>query len=251
MKIKIFGERNTSTNALSQLIKSNSSSLVFPGTVIELDLKAAEQLSVERLKGASKQTLENLTDQVFSQRLLEQQWKHCATLFDSIEIPSHTHFIFTIRHPLSWLVSLYKNPYHSLITLPGTLAAFSQCQWKTVKRERLEQASFTPLELYERKLQSYLAFMKRLEAEGSSYSVLKFEDLILKQEACFEKIAPNLDQASESFQVLTTATKRSGKDLDHYKEYYGKELWKQEIDPQFLREFRFNAQLLEWMGYTI
>ncbi len=42
MKIKIFGERNTGTNALTKILRDNSHSVIHPGTMAELDVQALE-----------------------------------------------------------------------------------------------------------------------------------------------------------------------------------------------------------------
>lgn len=251
MNIKIFGERNTSTNALTQIIRENSSSIVHPGAIAEMGLLATKRTQIERRLGASKQRIEDIIDKVFDKRPIEHQWKHCATNFSSIDRSCNTHFIFTIRHPLSWLISLHKNPYHCLIELPNNLNEFSQCQWKTVGRERLDKASLTPIKLYENKISSYLSFIKILESKRLSYTVLKFEDLIIGQRECFENISPYLDNPSQTFSEVTKSTKESDKNLDYYKVYYGRELWKEKVDSAFLDDFCFNDTLLNWMNYSL
>jgi hypothetical protein len=250
MMIKVFGERNTSTNALERIIRLNSKSLVHPGTVSELDRSSFQRMRIMKREGASAESIEAFIDSVFLDRPPIQQWKHAATRFDQVDDFVGTHVIFTVRHPLSWMLSLYKNPYHALMSLPDSLHGFMKCAWKTVERERLGGSPFTPLALYREKLDSYLSLTAAFDRENITYTILKFEDLITNQSGCFDKIRPYLDDPSKTFEALTQSTKTKEKDLEYYIDYYGHERWKDEVPEPVLSEFDFAGEILTRFGYA-
>jgi hypothetical protein len=142
---KIFGERNTSTNALKQIIESNSFSRCCPSTSKELDPDLARRLG--RLQNRSRAAVEAEIDRVFARNTDRESWKHCATNFENAGSFADLQIFFLVRHPASWLLSLFRNPYHILGKRPDRLADFLEYPWKTVGRERLGQATFTPLSL--------------------------------------------------------------------------------------------------------
>ncbi|MEH6474906.1 MAG: hypothetical protein V7727_04420 [Sneathiella sp.] len=79
MKIKIFGERNTGTNALTNIVKDNSHSVIHPGTMAELDVPTLELTNNLKQTGASVAEIETLIDGTFEGRPIEETWKHSAT----------------------------------------------------------------------------------------------------------------------------------------------------------------------------
>jgi hypothetical protein len=208
MKVKIFGERNTGTRALTGLLERNSIAQCLPGT--------EKELAPERFLEIHKD--EPAMDELFSTVPAAFAWKHCATYFDDISSLEDCQIIFTVRHPLSWLVGLFDRPYHHLAPIPDTIAEFASQPWKTVKREYLGERSYTPLELYRQKLLSYLS----APFEGR---FVKFEDIVLDPEEVLRSFG------SETAILLLDSTKpndpRSLKDMQAY---YREERWRERID---------------------
>ena len=225
MQIKIFGERNTATNALTQVIRKNSETKVLPGTMGELSPSTRKHLDFCLKHGISVKEKEAIIDQVFAGRGLLEQWKHSATYYNVEEIEG-VHFIFTVRNPLSWLVGLYRKPYHLLGEKPSSLLEFAQKPWRTVQRDNLPNQQYKPLELYAEKLQSYIDLIEKLEAKSISYSIIRFEDFVADQQGAFDKLVVYLDKPSECFEMLNTSTKDNNKDADFYKKYYANERWR-------------------------
>src|SRR5436190_19953167 len=79
--VKIFGERNTGTNALSQFIAQNSESLLIPGTFFQLP-----KVDPSVLKQKGRGETERLIDLAFSHQPPTFQWKHCATNFTNEDL---------------------------------------------------------------------------------------------------------------------------------------------------------------------
>jgi hypothetical protein len=115
--------------------------------------------------------------------------------------------VFTVRHPASWLVSLFNRPYPRLERTPSTLVEFLNSKCETAGRERLGRASFRPLELLQVKLDSYFSFAEKLAERGIAHDFLRFEDVVLNQQAIYSRIAPDLENARTDFHELRTSTK--------------------------------------------
>src|SRR5689334_19643971 len=69
--VKIFGERNTGTNALSQFIAQNSESLLLPSTFFQLP-NADPAILIQK----GRDEAERLIDLAFARQPPTFQWKH-------------------------------------------------------------------------------------------------------------------------------------------------------------------------------
>lgn len=240
--VKIFGERNTGTNALKRIIEQNSASRCLPSTALELDPFAMRRVRLALTPLAR----ERRTDAIFARRGPLEAWKHCATNFVDVSAFAGVLVLFTVRHPASWLVSFFKRPYHQLGWRPRDLEKFSEISWRTVERERLGGASLRPLELYQRKLESYLEFAERLSRYRIQHQFVRFEDLILHQADVFTGIAGDLLDPSPRFHELRESTKDKAKQLEDYQRYYGEERWREVIGDNLQQ--MVSAQI-EWSNF--
>lgn len=59
MNIKVFGERNTGTNALISVIRGNSGSIVYPSVLAEISPDARKNLAIMMKLGISKKGRNN------------------------------------------------------------------------------------------------------------------------------------------------------------------------------------------------
>ncbi|MES2119075.1 MAG: hypothetical protein V4513_00685 [Pseudomonadota bacterium] len=226
-QVKIFGERNTGTNALTDMIELNSHSRCLPSVAKELEPQLARKISS---RFVSRRRREAIIDQIFSRHGPLESWKHRATYFPDAAVFDGTLVVFTVRHPASWLLSFWKNPYHTFGRVPDTIEGFLQHEWRTAEREGLDRILMRPLELYHAKLRSYLVLSEELSALQIPQSFIRFEDLILRQEEVFRKLSPVLDRPNATFAPLLQSTKDDRKGLDFYIAYYGRELWRKELE---------------------
>ena len=180
-RVKIFGERNTGTNVLSQLIEKNSQSKCLPSTEPEIDEQAF--LNAHRPWILGRRMREWRFDRIFDGQDAVHSWKHCATNFEDVGIFRGVLVLITVRHPASWLSSLFQNPYQCLGRIPATFSEFIDFSWETNQRERLGRRSFKPIELYEAKIDSYLAFTERLSKADVAFRFVRFEDLVIAHRA--------------------------------------------------------------------
>lgn len=226
--IKIFGERNTATNALRKLIAGIPGASPLPSTASEIDEDAYRRIRQECWDEV--ETREARIDGIFAQAGERSAWKHCATKFVHAAPFESCLVLFTVRHPASWLVGLFGNPYHALAPIPHTLPAFINFDWETVGRERLRGETFKPLQLYDAKLRSYLEFSTRLERAGIAYRFIRFEDIVLQQEQVFRSVAEHIGRPDVAFTPVDDSTKTPGRKLADYQDYYGRERWRERIE---------------------
>jgi hypothetical protein len=226
-RVKIFGERNTGTNALARIIGENSTATCLPGTSGELNRVIGRIGNTQWLPARGQR--EQLLDSVFKDRKPLCAWKHCATNFADAAPFEGVLVLFTVRHPASWLLSLFKHPYARLGPRLRSLSEFLDSPWRTVGRERLGGATFRPLELLQTKLESYSSLAAKLTERGIPHRIVHFEDLILRQPQVFSSLAPEIEGARSDFEELKGSTKDPSKTIDDYREYYGKEKWRDEL----------------------
>jgi hypothetical protein len=223
--VKIFGERNTATNALARVITDNSSSRLLPSTEYDLDPDASRHAWAQH----DPRERERLLDEIYAGVADPHSWKHCSTNPMDPAAFDQTLVLFCLRHPASWFVSLFRNPYHALAELPEKIAHFVEFRWETPERENLSGASFRPLELYNAKLHSYLEFAKRLESQGMECAFIRQEDLLLNSKQVFSSLAPKLLHSRKRFRRRLRSAKNGWMPLFIVERYYARERWKESL----------------------
>jgi hypothetical protein len=257
--VKIFGERNTSTNALDRIIRANSGSVPAPSVAVAIDpsiqwkIKACNLLHrLEPARSLAHRLREDAIDRVFRTAPDRFAWKHTATRFRTVEDFEGLAVLVTVRNPASWVQSLYRNPYHIPGQRPASLDAFLDSSLPTVGRERLEGKLYRPLDLYEEKLRSYLAFFGQLERAGIPWRLVHFETLVTDQPAGFAAIRDLLRAPADHFEPLQSSTKSQRKSLEDYREYYSTERWRDEMGAAYDRVRRdFPEALADEVGYRL
>jgi len=226
-QVKIFGERNTGTNALKELIERNSKSVCVPGTETELHPLFGRIVNSGFLRPAASETVRDL---IYADRSPPYAWKHCATNFDDVSKFEGMSVLLAVRHPASWLLSLFRHPYHHSGPPVSELATFMKRPWKTARRERLGGKFLLPLELYRAKLDCNLEFVRRLSAAGIENQFVRHEDLILDQLVLFRNMSEHLKEPRRDLQPLDSATKHSGRTVEEIRAYYRNEEWRAPLE---------------------
>lgn len=227
--VKIFGERNTSTNALKRLIEMNSASRVLPSVVGDLKPSFQGPLNVFICRVRGRDYTERQIEKVFENASPDKFWKHCATMFDDVSAFEDSMVLFLVRNPYSWLQALHRRPYHARDPVPDRLKDFLTMPWQPAPRDRIGEQPVTPIELYNAKMRSYLGFMEKLQPANVRHNVLTFEDFAIDQLAVFERLRPFLKNPGVTPRPLERSTKDKTRDKDFYRDYYGRELWKKDI----------------------
>lgn len=250
MYLKLFGERNTGTNVLSSLIQINSESFQFPGTLAELNPEIYKKVSLLIKNRINPIIIESEIDKGFKKKPITHQWKHSATNFNENSIVQDTHYIFIVRDPLSWFISLFKNPYNILfVNRPRTLTQFLNTDIQTLGRDNLNIKYVKPLDLYFKKLNSYLTLINILKKNSLGFSIIKFEDIVINQKEVTQTLHPYLKKPNYHFKPLNESTKDRSKNLQYYQGYYGSKIWLKEIPPNLNYEKYIDKDLLLYFGY--
>lgn len=248
MKVKIFGERNTGTNLISQLLKQNFMVELCPGTVSEISPELLAKLKNLRETGATMQEEENFIDTVFANRPPMEWWKHSATRFSADEVDD-IHLIFTTREPLSWLVGLYRSPHHILIDKPHNLLDFSQSDWQVVGRDNVEKRFYTPLRLYAEKLKSYRSLIRKLEVRHISHTLIKFEEAVTDQNSIYRMLTNIFEPVPGAFKEIAQSTKDRNKNSAFYASYYASETWREEFPEIHAVQNPIDEELSSFFGF--
>lgn len=245
--IKIYGERNTNTNYLSELVRANLHVEELPG-VVPAKIKRLQ----DRLPGK-----EWLRDLYFHYNYSEGLgWKHAAVDWDRLHntpvFRRHKVTVITLtKNPYSWLLSLYRKPYHYYDAAKPDFSKFLRQPWKTVRREHTVRYLENPIQLWNIKNASYLNSCKE-----DSVIRLKSEDTLLAPENVINTIEKEIgdsDIRKDSFINITRSTKDKNKHFEYYKDYYLNERWRSDLssgDIEFINN-QLNVKLVEKFGYCL
>lgn len=237
-KIKLYGERHTNTNYLTQLITLNLDCVLIEG-VVPRPIRTLENL-------LGRQWLRDL---YFARtRARNLGWKHSAVRTD---LPvQDAHFLTLTKNPYAWLLSMYRRPYHQHYVNKPSLEEFLTLPWQTVGRENLAATVDNPVALWNLKNRSYLS----LPAERT---------LHLTSESTFVNAAEVIERISEAFDLPMrqdkfvdyerSTKKRSGRDGDYYRDYYLNERWRSELSAEALAIINagLDSELVAYYGYTL
>lgn len=242
--LKIYGERNTNTNYLSELVRLNLVIDELPGVVSP---------RVKRLQDKCPGH-EWLRDLYFTCQYRQTLgWKHAAVNWQRLTATSlyETNDVTVVtltKNPYAWLLSLYKRPYHQYGAKKLTFTEFISSPWRTVRREGVSRWVESPVHLWNVKNSSYLN-------AGSVRRILNLraEDTLIDPQRVVECVAEVADVSRVgSFRNVLNSTKDGGKDFRYYQEYYLGERWREELDGADIKIInqRLDAALMEKFEYS-
>lgn len=156
-------------------------------------------------------------------------------------------FITITKNPYSWLLSLYRNPYHQHYDDKPAFEDFLRCPWKTVARDNIKKKLRNPIELWNVKNRSYL------QLNGKNALNLTAETLFQKPEQVIYQISHqfSIPLKTDGFINFEQSTKDQYKSGTFYREYYLNEIWKKELskeavsiineslDPKLMNHFEY------------
>ena len=244
--VKIYGERNTNTNYLGELIRLNLVAQCIPGVVPRKMREIQTRLPAKNL----------LRDIYFAATFHKNLgWKH-SKVKDADSLRKHTLvkqngvcFVTITKNPYSWLMSLYKRPYHQQYKVKPDFETFLQLPWTTVRRENVRGHIANPIELWNIKNRSYL------QLETLSVLNLTTEAIFEDAELVLQKIGKTFDIAirSSTFINFEESTKYEAKGSDYYREFYIKEKWKENLskEARSIINYYVDKDLMAKFGYKL
>lgn len=246
-QLKTYGERNTNTNYLWELVERNLDVVQVPGTVPPRVRWLQDTLPGREL----------VRDVYFARTFAENLgWKHaCVPPPETLEryagYRDDVAFVTITKNPYSWLLSLHRRPYHQYYRRKPGLIDFLQRPWRTIGRDRLKGPLKNPIELWNEKNRSYFnlddARTLRLTTESTFVDPAKVIEEISQQLGIARK--------AEVFVGYEQPTKEqdAGKDTAYYQRYYLDEAWRTELSEEAVRLINASVdrELMERFGYSL
>ena len=247
--IKIYGERNTGTSYLSQLIKKNIKCKILLSRIPFLLQK------FQKLIPKNNEYFRDLYFD-FDKRCLG--WKHTYIndeILDQINNYKEDLVIVTVtKNPYSWLISMFNRPYHFNYDNINTKSfeEFLNNKWRCVKRENSPKDYIkNPIELWNMKNNSYLSLSDKTERQIIH---IKYENILADYKKVIKKIVKTGGFPYEHKKTtnIIKSAKGDNKKFSDYKEYYLNESWKEKITKeQFdLINNHINQTLMEKFNYS-
>ncbi|MBK8500859.1 MAG: hypothetical protein IPL46_00895 [Saprospiraceae bacterium] len=238
--IKIFGERNSGTNYLAELLKSNLEVDLLTGTVPNFE----PFIRVEWVKEIFY---------LFSARH-NLGWKHAEINLSLVQLYrslAQLHFVTITKNPYSFLLSLFDNPHQIVGKRPAKFRDFLSNAWITRKREYTQSHFESPILLWNAKNASYLRLLKEFP---DRCKLLTYENLIVDPESYIIAIADQFDlHRIGPFRNIEKSTKNNGKAFSDYRTYYLSQHWQSRLrreDLEIINE-KLDHNLMHYFGYSI
>lgn len=240
-KLKIYGERNSGTNYLQQLLARNLRVRQLRGTTP--DLVDAPFLGAEWVR--------DLYFRLSFPRNLG--WKHTLVPgpegFRGTVADAGVVFVCLTKNPYSWLLSLHRTPHHAK-TRHASLREFLTHPWPTLGRENSPPAFASPMALWNAKTAAYV----RLADERGAV-LLGYEELVADPLAVVDRLAREhgLEPRRQPFQNVRRSTRRNAgaRDFAYYRDYYLGERWRERLAPEILEiaNSELDGALMARLGY--
>src|SRR5262249_16056947 len=244
-RLKIFGERNTGTNALAELIKRNIGEILCPGVAHEVVADWPERSgSIAGFDEPYRLFLHHaMIDDIFSSMPAECAFKHAAPEFSCRFIEQEVGVIFLVKNPHSWLVSMFRRPHGMLLPKLDDFSLFLRRPWLTLARDNLPRVLASPIEMWNRKVAAYCRFGSAAARHGLPFCVLRFEDFVQDQLAALRMIRTVFGFPGELAVPIVNSTKEPRLDMHYYRMYYSTEAWRGIFSPA---DLAFCLAAIDW-----
>lgn len=215
--LKVYGERNTGTNFLCNLLENNLPIKLLTGTVKYRFFKVNEATKNLYFKLSKKNNL---------------GWKHAAvdvSLVQQHKELNQLGIVCLVKNPYSFTLSLNKRPYHNKHKSKLRLDQFVSSPWQLQERDELNaQVLESPVLLWNKKVASYFELKK---AMPNQVYILRYEDLIDNPEQATQDMARFFHvEANQQFVNMNESTKKEDKKFKDYRAYYLEEQWRSKLD---------------------
>lgn len=235
-ELKIYGERNSGTTYLHNLLTRNLNVRPLAGEAPDwVHNLARRSARIARQVGSprGKRVDEVIKDWWFELTFpLNFGWKHIAVpspdLLSKYSKSHSTLFIALVKNPYSWLLSLHRRPYHLFDAKDLPVHDFVSNPVACLGRENLSSAYLSPVELWNHKIASYIRL-------GNAFPtlVIRYEDLLRSPITIVRSISKSLNRNFDSseFENIRLSSKPTRTNTyDDYREYYLTEQWRSDLD---------------------
>lgn len=237
-KIKLYGERNTGSRYLVQLLKKN------------FDAELLRYTVPNNILWYRREWTKNLYFWLTYRNNLG--WKHAYVRTDWMK-PGWTEgvgFITVSKNPYSYLLSLYKRPYHVKGDKPATFLEFLQREWQLQGRDNMDVDHLAnPVVLWNEKNRSYQELKEKFPDRVYN---MTYEGLLDDYRRELEAVRDKLDlRTVGTYANVTESTKEHAKSNDYYRDYYLNEAWRKDLKPEeiaFINE-HLDPEVMAFLGY--
>ena len=239
VRVKIFGERNTGTNYLKKLIADNFEVDILRGAISKGSLFTFREWTKDLFFSLTKSN--NLG------------WKHSKVDDNLLKNTAQKTFVITLtKNPYSFLLSLYKRPYHYKGNKLSSFLDFLNHNWELRKRDNIQgsQSLETPIDLWNIKNGSYIEFAKN----NKNTIQIRYEDLLESPIKIIEKISASIDlPLKKMFSNYHASTKDDNKRFSDYQKYYLNEEWKEKLTEKEVEliNSKLDKRVVRYFGYEL
>ncbi|MBK8816018.1 MAG: hypothetical protein IPN42_11225 [Methylococcaceae bacterium] len=243
--IKVYGERNTNTKYFSKLLELNLDikeiSGVAPPSVIK----------IQKLLPGDELVRDIYFYLTYARNL---GWKHtCVKSVTQLQrydlVNDDLVFVTITKNPYSWLLSLYRKPYHHAYTKRPDFITFLQSPWKTLGRDGVNKQLNNPVELWNIKNRSYLQLNEGRALNITTERLLENPASIIEQMS----VRFGINRLGGAFVNYESATQDKRKDGSYYRDYYLNEKWKNDL-PKLaigLINDKLDRSLMSYFSYEL
>ncbi|MEZ6125912.1 MAG: hypothetical protein R3C49_22520 [Planctomycetaceae bacterium] len=244
-RIKIYGERNTGTNYLSELLRLNFQIRELRGFV------PWPVMGLQLLLPGKEAIRDAWFSATFGRNL---GWKHMKVespdvLKNYAIVSQRLSFLTLTKNPYAWLLSMHRRPYHQSYRQQPDFEEFLQLPWRTTGRDNTSRVVENPIQLWNLKNRSYLELRNRLPVLN-----VRYEDLLDDPIRMLHQIADAfaLPVPASGFRNFEQSTKDSDRDAAWYRDYYLNERWRcklsataiqiinEQLDHDLMTSFHYN-----------
>lgn len=244
--IKIYGERHTNTNYLSQLIELNLAAKLLPG------VSPSCVWHLQRIVPGREWVRDLYAWMTYGRNL---GWKHsCVRPVSELRrqpaFKRGVRFITITKNPYAWLLSLYRRPYNRRYRTKPTFVDFLKTPWKTVRRESCAKILESPIDLWNIKNESY-AKLADLDCMHVTVEAMLGDPPLLMRSISERLRVPMLSGGFVNYERSTKGDEK--KNFDYYRDYYLNERWRDELPREAIPiiNARLDASLVGRFGYEL
>jgi hypothetical protein len=219
--IKIYGGRRSGTRYLTRLIKRNLRVSLVRSIAPPKEVRVLAQ----RLNISKEAACDLYFELTFAENL---GWKHAlarpAECLQAYEICADGLLFITLtKNPYSWLLSLYRKPYHRKGKKGIDFEAFLTEPWQTVGRENGPHAFSSPIEMWNQKNRAYRQLRPALDSLNLTY-----EGLLADPQGTLQTIRQKVGAAwkNDRFGNIDNLPGQQSHTYAYYKDYYLSEKWR-------------------------
>lgn len=243
--VKVIGERNCGTNLVEQLIQAN--------LAINLLKFEPNKFQLFLLKYIRYDFMQDLVHSW--RRKTDLGWKHGIPRLEDIARFNQNELaiVSVTKNPYAFLISLYRRPYHFKGTLAPSFLEFIQQPWITRNRDNTEARTLnSPVELWNIKNAEYV---KLQHERPEIVHLVRYETMIEDPFRFLNelRVTFELAQKNSSFSLIEASTKGDKHSFSDYQNYYGNEIWKNELSAEIVAEInkRLDHTLVSKLDYHI